>query len=47
MKEGEGGGISVTGQGMLIMNPGIYYMEGGGFAFTGQGGTRAPDRRRR
>ena len=35
------GGISVTGQGMLIMQPGIYYMDGGGFAFTGQGGMQA------
>ncbi len=31
------GGITVSGQGTLIMNPGIYYMDGGGFSFTGQG----------
>jgi hypothetical protein len=31
------GGIQVTGQGTLIMAPGIYYMDGGGFSFTGQG----------
>jgi hypothetical protein len=35
------GGISVTGQGMLIMQPGIYYMDGGGFSFTGQGSMTA------
>jgi Flp pilus assembly protein TadG len=35
------GGISVTGQGQLVMQPGIYYMEGGGFSFTGQGGLLA------
>ena len=31
------GGISVSGQGSLIMEPGIYYIEGGGFSFSGQG----------
>jgi Flp pilus assembly protein TadG len=31
------GGISVSGQGNLTMEPGIYYMDGGGFAFSGQG----------
>jgi len=31
------GGITVSGQGSLIMQPGIYYMDGGGFTFTGQG----------
>jgi hypothetical protein len=31
------GGISVSGQGSITMQPGIYYMDGGGFAFTGQG----------
>jgi Flp pilus assembly protein TadG len=31
------GGISVSGQGNLVMDPGIYYMDGGGFSFTGQG----------
>ena len=36
------GGISVSGQGNLIMAPGIYYMDGGGFAFTGQGNLFAP-----
>src|SRR5262249_9563888 len=35
------GGISVSGQGQLIMAPGIYYMDGGGFSFTGQGGLSA------
>src|SRR5207248_2527103 len=35
------GGISVSGQGMLNMAPGIYYMDGGGFSFTGQGGMSA------
>jgi Flp pilus assembly protein TadG len=35
------GGITVTGQGQLIMNPGIYYMQGGGFSFSGQGGMQA------
>jgi hypothetical protein len=31
------GGISVTGNGSLNMQPGIYYMDGGGFSFSGQG----------
>jgi Flp pilus assembly protein TadG len=31
------GGIQVTGQGSVVMAPGIYYMDGGGFSFTGQG----------
>jgi hypothetical protein len=35
------GGISVTGQGTLVMMPGIYYMDGGGFSFAGQGGMNA------
>jgi len=34
-------GISVSGQGSLIMNPGVYYMNGGGFSFTGQGNLTA------
>jgi hypothetical protein len=36
------GGISVSGRGSLVMDPGIYYMDGGGFAFTGQGSLLAP-----
>jgi hypothetical protein len=36
------GGISVSGQGGIIMQPGIYYMDGGGFSFTGQGSLNAP-----
>jgi hypothetical protein len=32
------GGIQVTGQGTLVLAPGIYYMDGGGFSFTGLGG---------
>jgi hypothetical protein len=35
------GGITVTGQGLLVMNPGIYYMDGGGFSFSGLGGMNA------
>src|SRR5207245_5486920 len=35
------GGIKVSGQASLIMNPGIYYMVGGGFSFTGQGSLTA------
>jgi Flp pilus assembly protein TadG len=35
------GGITVTGQGMLVMEPGIYYMDGGGFSFSGLGGMTA------
>jgi hypothetical protein len=35
------GGITVTGQGLLTMAPGIYYMDGGGFSFSGQGGLNA------
>jgi len=31
------GGISVSGQAGLKLQPGIYYMDGGGFSFTGQG----------
>lgn len=30
------GGISVSGQAKLTLNPGIYYMQGGGFSVTGQ-----------
>jgi Putative Flp pilus-assembly TadE/G-like len=36
------GGISVSGQGGIVMQPGIYYMQGGGFSFTGQGSLLAP-----
>jgi hypothetical protein len=35
------GGIKISGQASLIMNPGIYYMVGGGFSFTGQGSLTA------
>jgi Flp pilus assembly protein TadG len=35
------GGISVSGQGGLNLQPGIYYMDGGGFSFTGQGSLSA------
>ena len=35
------GGISVSGQGSLRMEPGIYIMEGGGFSFSGQGDLNA------
>jgi len=35
------GGIKVSGQASLIMQPGIYYMVGGGFSFTGQGSLTA------
>jgi Flp pilus assembly protein TadG len=35
------GGIKVSGQASLVMNPGIYYMVGGGFSFTGQGSLTA------
>lgn len=31
------GGISVSGQGSLNLEPGVYYMDGGGFSFAGQG----------
>lgn len=31
------GGISVSGKGSLILEPGVYYMDGGGFSFSGQG----------
>jgi hypothetical protein len=31
------GGISITGQAKVTMEPGIYYMDGGGFSMTGQG----------
>jgi hypothetical protein len=34
-------GISVSGQGSLIMKPGIYFMDGGGFSFTGSGSLSA------
>jgi hypothetical protein len=30
------GGISISGKGNVVLNPGIYYMQGG-FSFTGQG----------
>ena len=36
------GGIDVSGQGNLVMEPGIYYMDGGGFSFSGQGNLYAP-----
>ena len=35
------GGIHVSGQANLILNPGIYYMESGSFSFTGQGSLQA------
>jgi hypothetical protein len=35
------GGISVSGQGNLTLEPGIYYMDGGGFSFSGQGNLTA------
>jgi hypothetical protein len=35
------GGITVSGQGTLVMMPGIYYMNGGGFTFTGLGNLSA------
>lgn len=35
------GGITVSGQATLNMEPGIYYMNGGGFGFTGQGNLNA------
>lgn len=35
------GGISVSGKGSLIMQPGIYFMDGGGFGFSGQGDLNA------
>jgi hypothetical protein len=31
------GGISITGQANVTMEPGIYFMDGGGFSMTGQG----------
>jgi hypothetical protein len=31
------GGISISGQANVILNPGIYYMQGGGFSLSGQG----------
>lgn len=31
------GGITITGQANVTMQPGIYYMKGGGFSFSGQG----------
>ncbi len=31
------GGISITGKGNVVLEPGIYYMQGGGFSMTGQG----------
>ena len=35
------GGITVTGQASLTMQPGIYYMEGGGFSFSAGGNLTA------
>ena len=35
------GGISVSGQGSLNMEPGVYCIEGGGFSFSGQGDLNA------
>jgi Flp pilus assembly protein TadG len=35
------GGIQITGQASLIMNPGIYIMDGGGFSFSGSGSLSA------
>ncbi len=35
------GGIHVSGQVNVVMNPGIYYMDEGGFSFTGQGSLSA------
>jgi hypothetical protein len=35
------GGIQVTGQASLVMQPGIYYMDGGGFSFSGLGSLTA------
>jgi Putative Flp pilus-assembly TadE/G-like len=35
------GGIKVSGQDSLLMNPGIYYMDAGGFGFSGQGSLTA------
>jgi hypothetical protein len=35
------GGITVSGQASLVLNPGVYYMEGGGFSFTGSGSLTA------
>jgi Flp pilus assembly protein TadG len=35
------GGISITGQANVTMEPGIYYMDGGGFSMTGQGNLTA------
>ncbi len=42
------GGISVSGGGSLVLQPGIYYMNGGGLSFTGNGsmtvaGPASPD----
>jgi Flp pilus assembly protein TadG len=31
------GGIAITGQANVTMEPGVYYMKGGGFSMTGQG----------
>ncbi len=31
------GGITITGQAQVVLNPGIYYMQDGGFNFNGQG----------
>jgi hypothetical protein len=31
------GGISITGQASVTLNPGTYFMEGGGFSMAGQG----------
>ena len=35
------GGISITGQGNITMEPGVYYMDGGGFYFGGSGNLNA------
>lgn len=31
------GGISIAGQGNVVLEPGVYYMQGGGFSWGGQG----------
>jgi Flp pilus assembly protein TadG len=35
------GGITISGQANVYMQPGIYYMDGGGFSMTGQGNLTA------